>query len=163
MNPAAGTLGVSRIRVSRPMTVTGVIRASGAMASLAAPVRVEAGQQIRFGVRADGVPVVSITSDTPIFDGVGLSSVEADTVLGVCAAPDLPRPALPESASQVDSPQFDLNQLVPDQRRGLGLDSHDTDREWGLLHAADESVEPIFGGLLRGLRANSERQQMMWV
>jgi hypothetical protein len=162
MNPAAGTLGVSRIRVSRPMTVTGVIRASGAMASLDAPVRVEAGQQIRFGVRADGVPVVSITSDTPIFDGVGFSSIQADTVLGVCAAPDAP-PALPEAPGQVGSPQVDLNQLVPAQRRGLGLDSHDTDREWGLLHAADESVEPIFGGLLRGLPANSERQQMMWV
>ena len=142
-------VSVNTIRVSQTMTVTGVIRATGALAVLDAPVRVEAGQQIRFGLRADGVPVVSITTDTPIFDGIRLSSIQTDTVLGVCASSELPAATPPEP-------------IAPPQRRGLGLDSHDTDHEWMLLDAAEETVEPIFGDLLRGRPAISHRRQMAW-
>jgi hypothetical protein len=124
---------VNKIRATRSMTVTGVICTNGATARLDAPIRVEAGQQIRFGFGADGMPVVSVASDTPIFDGIRLSSIQSQPVLGfVCC--DIPHPRRPEPIAET---------VV----RGLGLDSHDTDREWALLHDADETVEPIFAGI----------------
>jgi len=54
---------------------------------------VRAGQRVYYGIRVDGRPLVSVASDTPIFDRVEIDQLNPDAdVIGVSAAEDAPRP-----------------------------------------------------------------------
>jgi hypothetical protein len=78
---------------TRDMTVRSVIGSRGQTFALERPVPVRAGQRVYYGIRFDGRPLVSVASDTPIFDRAELDTLnpEAD-VIGVSAAEDVPRP-----------------------------------------------------------------------
>ncbi len=53
---------------TRDMTVRSVIGSRGQTFALERPVPVRAGQRVYYGIRFDGRPLVSVASDTPIFD-----------------------------------------------------------------------------------------------
>jgi hypothetical protein len=78
---------------TRDMTVRSVIGSRGQTFALERPVPVRAGQRVYYGIRVDGRPLVSVASDTPIFDRVEIDSLNPDAdVIGVSAAEDAPRP-----------------------------------------------------------------------
>lgn len=78
---------------TRDMTVRSVIGSRGQTFALERPVPVRAGQRVYYGIRFDGRPLVSVASDTPIFDRAELDTLNPDAdVIGVSAAEDVPRP-----------------------------------------------------------------------
>jgi len=78
---------------TRDMTVRSVIGSRGQTFALERPVPVRAGQRVYYGIRVDGRPMVSVASDTPIFDRVEIDQLNPDAdVIGVSAAEDAPRP-----------------------------------------------------------------------
>jgi len=78
---------------TRDMTVRSVIGSRGQTFALERPVPVRAGQRVYYGIRVDGRPLVSVASDTPIFDRVEIDQLNPDAdVIGVSAAEDAPRP-----------------------------------------------------------------------
>src|SRR5450631_622027 len=78
---------------TRDMTVRSVIGSRGQTFALERPVPVRAGQRVYYGIRVDGRPLVSVASDTPIFDRVEIDQLNPDAdVIGVSAAEDGPRP-----------------------------------------------------------------------
>jgi hypothetical protein len=78
---------------TRDMTVRSVIGSRGQTFALERPVPVRAGQRVYYGIRVDGRPLVSVASDTPIFDRVEIDTLNPDAdVIGVSAAEDAPRP-----------------------------------------------------------------------
>jgi hypothetical protein len=78
---------------TRDMTVQSVIGSRGQTFALERPVPVRAGQRVYYGIRVDGRPLVSVASDTPIFDRVEIDQLNPDAdVIGVSAAEDAPRP-----------------------------------------------------------------------
>jgi hypothetical protein len=78
---------------TRDMTVRSVIGSRGQTFALDRPVPVRAGQRVYYGIRTDGRPLVSVASDTPIFDRVEIDTLNPDAdVIGVSAAEDAPRP-----------------------------------------------------------------------
>jgi hypothetical protein len=78
---------------TRDMTVRSVIGSRGQTFALERPVPVRAGQRVYYGIRVDGRPLVSVASDTPIFDRVEIDQLNPDAdVVGVSAAEDAPRP-----------------------------------------------------------------------
>jgi hypothetical protein len=78
---------------TRDMTVRSVIGSRGQTFTLERPVPVRAGQRVYYGIRIDGRPLVSVASDTPIFDRVEIDTLNPDAdVIGVSAAEDAPRP-----------------------------------------------------------------------
>jgi hypothetical protein len=78
---------------TRDMTVRSVIGSRGQTFALDRPVPVRAGQRVYYGIRVDGRPLVSVASDTPIFDRVEIGQLDPDAdVIGVSAAEDAPRP-----------------------------------------------------------------------
>jgi hypothetical protein len=78
---------------TRDMTVRSVIGSRGQTFALERPVPVRAGQRVYYGIRFDGRPLVSVASDTPIFDRAEIDTLNPDAdVIGVSAAEDVPRP-----------------------------------------------------------------------
>jgi hypothetical protein len=78
---------------TRDMTVRSVIGSRGQTFALERPVPVRAGQRVYYGIRFDGRPLVSVASDTPIFDRAEIDTLNPDAdVIGVSAAEDAPRP-----------------------------------------------------------------------
>ena len=78
---------------TRDMTVRSVIGSRGQTFALERPVPVRAGQRVYYGIRIDGRPLVSVASDTPIFDRVEIDTLNPDAdVIGVSAAEEAPRP-----------------------------------------------------------------------
>jgi hypothetical protein len=78
---------------TRDMTVQSVIGSRGQTFALERPVPVRAGQRVYYGIRFDGRPLVSVASDTPIFDRAEIDTLNPDAdVIGVSAAEDAPRP-----------------------------------------------------------------------
>ena len=78
---------------TRDMTVRSVIGSRGQTFALERPVPVRAGQRVYYGIRVDGRPLVSVASDTPIFDRVEIDQLNPDAdVIGVSAAEDTHRP-----------------------------------------------------------------------
>jgi len=78
---------------TRDMTVRSVIGSRGQTFALERPVPVRAGQRVYYGIRVDGRPLVSVASDTPIFDRVEIDQLNPDAdVIGVSAAEDTQRP-----------------------------------------------------------------------
>jgi hypothetical protein len=78
---------------TRDMTVRSVIGSRGQTFALERPVPVRAGQRVYYGIRIDGRPLVSVASDTPIFDRVEIDTLNPDAdVIGVSAAEDTPPP-----------------------------------------------------------------------
>jgi hypothetical protein len=78
---------------TRDMTVQSVIGSRGQTFALERPVPVRAGQRVYYGIRFDGRPLVSVASDTPIFDRAEIDTLNPDAdVIGVSAAEDVPRP-----------------------------------------------------------------------
>jgi hypothetical protein len=78
---------------TRDMTVQSVIGSRGQTFALERPVPVRAGQRVYYGIRFDGRPLVSVASDTPIFDRAEIDTLNPDAdVIGVSAAEDARRP-----------------------------------------------------------------------
>jgi hypothetical protein len=78
---------------TRDMTVQSVIGSRGQTFALERPVPVRAGERVYYGIRFDGRPLVSVASDTPIFDRAEIDTLNPDAdVIGVSAAEDVPRP-----------------------------------------------------------------------
>ena len=78
---------------TRDMTVRSVIGSRGQTFALERPVPVRAGERVYYGIRFDGRPLVSVASDTPIFDRAEIDTLNPDAdVIGVSAAEDVPRP-----------------------------------------------------------------------
>lgn len=75
---------------TRDMTVRSVIGSRGQTFVLERPVPVRAGQRVYYGIRVDGRALVSVASDTPIFDRVEIDQLNPDAdVIGVSAAEDV--------------------------------------------------------------------------
>jgi hypothetical protein len=116
---------MKEMQSTQDMTVRSVIGSKGQTFRLDTPVSVRAGQRVYYGIRTDGTPVVSVASDTPIFDQVEIQTLDplAD-VVGVGASEDV-RP----SASA---------------RRGLVFDSYERDQEYRLIDALTDAAELIY-------------------
>ena len=88
-----GATAVTEMLSTRDMTVRSVIGSRGQTFALERPVPVRAGQRVYYGIRVDGRPLVSVASDTPIFDRVEIDQLNPDAdVIGVSAAEDVPQP-----------------------------------------------------------------------
>lgn len=119
---------MKELQSTQDMTVRSVISSKGQTFRLDSPVSVRAGQRVYYGIRNDGTPVVSVASDTPIFDQVEIQRLDplAD-VVGITASEDA-RPSL-------------------SSRRGLvldGYDSYERDQEYRLIDALTDAAELIY-------------------
>jgi len=114
---------MKEMQSTQDMTVRSIIGSKGQTFRLDAPVSVRAGQRVYYGIRTDGTPVVSVASDTPIFDQIEISSFDplAD-VVGIAASED----------------------VRPSARRGLVFDGYDRDQEYRLIDALTDAAELIY-------------------
>ena len=116
---------MKEMQSTQDMTVRSVIGSKGQTFRLDTPVSVRAGQRVYYGIRTDGTPVVSVASDTPIFDQVEIQTLDplAD-VVGIAASEDV-RP-------------------LASARRGLAFDSYERDQEYRLIDALTDAAELIY-------------------
>jgi hypothetical protein len=130
---------MKEMQSTQDMTVRSVIGSKGQTFRLDTPVSVRAGQRVYYGIRTDGTAVVSVASDTPIFDQVEIQTLDplAD-VVGIAGSEDV-RPK-------------------PSARRGLVFDSYEPDQEYRLIDALTDAAELIYRVLDASASAATSRQ-----
>ena len=132
---------------TRDMTVRSVIGSRGQTFALERPVPVRAGQRVYYGIRVDGRPLVSVASDTPIFDRVEIDSLNPDAdVIGVSAAEDAPRPL----QNRFIGVMADGDPYVNGTANGWSSNDH---RDYRLVDAIADVADLIY----RALESNSRQ------
>ena len=134
---------MKEMQSTQDMTVRSIIGSRGQTFRLDNPVTVRAGQRVFYGIRTDGTPVVSVASDTPIFDQVEIQSLDplAD-VVGIATSEDI----RPSTAYRRGRGVNSLNSL--DGFDGVNtfdsFDGFDREQEYRLIDALTDAAELIY-------------------